>query len=147
LSTLHTNTAIGAVLRLKDMGVEPFLLASSLEAVMAQRLVRVLCNQCKESYLPSDAERDMLKLPENTPNYRPAGCKHCNHQGYRGRRGIYELIEITERLRHLIHEQAGEQELLAEARKHTASISDDGRQCVLNGLTSIEEVLRVTTQL
>lgn len=147
LSTLHTNTAIGAVLRLKDMGVEPFLLASSLEVVMAQRLVRVLCNQCKESYLPSDAERDMLKLPENTPIYRPVGCKHCNHQGYRGRRGIYELIEINERLRHLIHEQAGEQELLAEARKHSASISDDGRQCVLNGLTSIEEVLRVTTQL
>ncbi len=147
LSTLHTNTAIGAVLRLKDMGVEPFLLASSLEVVMAQRLVRVLCNQCKESYLPSDAERDMLKLPENTPIYRPLGCKHCNHQGYRGRRGIYELIEINERLRHLIHEQAGEQELLAEARKHSASMSDDGRQCVLNGLTSIEEVLRVTTQL
>ncbi len=147
LSTLHTNTAIGAVMRLKDMGVEPFLLASSLEVVMAQRLVRVLCNHCKEPYQPSDAERDMLKLPENTPIFRPLGCKHCNHQGYRGRRGIYELIEINERLRHLIHEQAGEQELLAEARKYSPSISDDGRQCVLNGVTSIEEVLRVTTQL
>ena len=149
LSTLHTNTAIGAVLRLKDMGVEPFLLASSLEVVMAQRLVRLLCNHCKEQYLPNDAERDMLKLPANTPIYKPAasGCKHCNHQGYRGRKGIYELIEINERLRHLIHEQAGEQELLAEARKHSPSISDDGRQCVLDGITSIEEVLRVTTQL
>lgn len=149
LSTLHTNTAIGAVLRLKDMGVEPFLLASSLEVVMAQRLVRVLCTHCKEQYLPSDAEREMLKLPVDTPIWRPApsGCKHCNHQGYRGRKGIYELIEITERLRHLIHEQAGEQELLTEARKHSASMSDDGRTCVLNGITSIEEVLRVTTQL
>ncbi len=149
LSTLHTNTAIGAVLRLKDMGVEPFLLASSLEVVMAQRLVRVLCTHCKEQYMPSDAEREMLKLPLDTPIWRPApsGCKHCNHQGYRGRKGIYELIEITERLRHLIHEQAGEQELLAEARKHSASMSDDGRTCVLNGITSIEEVLRVTTQL
>ncbi len=147
LSTLHTNTAIGAVLRLKDMGVEPFLLASSLEVVMAQRLVRLLCNHCKEQYMPSESERDMLKLPVNTPIYRPVGCKHCNSQGYRGRKGIYELIEINERLRHLIHEQAGEQELLAEARKNSLSISDDGRQCVLDGITSIEEVLRVTTQL
>lgn len=147
LSTLHTNTAIGAVLRLKDMGVEPFLLASSLEVVMAQRLVRLLCNECKESYLPPEAERDRLKIPANTPIFRPVGCKHCNYQGYRGRKGIYELIEINETLRNLIHEQAGEQQLLAEARKHSASISDDGRQCVLDGITSMEEVLRVTTQL
>lgn len=147
LSTLHTNTAIGAVMRLKDMGVEPFLLASSLEVVMAQRLVRVLCEHCKTSYQPNDTERAMLHLPEDTPIFRPAGCKLCNQQGYRGRRGIYELIEINERLRHLIHEQAGEQAMLAEARKHSPSMSDDGRQCVLDGLTSIEEVLRVTTQL
>ena len=147
LSTLHTNTAIGAVLRLKDMGVEPFLLASSLEVVMAQRLVRVLCTHCKEEYEPVESERDMLKLPVGVSVCRPVGCKHCNNQGYRGRKGIYELIEINERLRHLIHEQAGEQEMLAEARKHSPSISDDGRQCVLDGITSIEEVLRVTTQL
>jgi general secretory pathway protein E len=147
LSTLHTNTAIGAVMRLKDMGVEPFLLASSLEVVMAQRLVRVLCEHCKEPYHPSEAERDMLKLPANASIWRPVGCKHCNSQGYRGRKGIYELIEINERLRHLIHEQAGEQELLAEARKYSPSMSDDGRNCVLKGITSIEEVLRVTTQL
>jgi len=147
LSTLHTNTAIGAVLRLKDMGVEPFLLASSLEVVMAQRLVRLLCNHCKEPYMPVESEREMLKIPPNTSIHRAVGCQHCNHQGYRGRKGIYELIEINERLRHLIHEQAGEQELLAEARKNSASISDDGRQCVLDGITSMEEVLRVTTQL
>jgi general secretion pathway protein E len=134
---------------LKDMGVEPFLLASSIEVVMAQRLVRVLCSHCKQQYLPVESEREMLKLPADTPIWRPApnGGKHCNHQGSRGRKGIYELIEITERLRHLIHEQAGEQELLAEARKHSPSMGDDGRQCVLNGITSIEEVLRVTTQL
>src|SRR5690606_12621254 len=78
LSTLHTNTAIGAIMRLKDMGVEPFLLASSLEVTMAQRLVRVLCEHCKEAYTPSDAERAMLRLPENTPIYRPCGCKQCN---------------------------------------------------------------------
>lgn len=147
LSTLHTNTAIGAIMRLKDMGVEPFLLASSLEVAMAQRLVRVLCEHCKDPYIPSDAEREMLRLPADTTIFRPVGCKLCKHQGYRGRRGIYELIEINERLRHLIHEQAGEQEMLAEARKHSPSMSDDGRQCVLDGITSIEEVLRVTTQL
>lgn len=147
LSTLHTNTAIGAVLRLKDMGVEPFLLASSLEVVMAQRLVRLLCAHCKESYVPVESERVRLKLPEGAVIFRPVGCSHCNHQGYRGRKGIYELVEINERLRHLIHEQAGEQELLAEARKNSLSISDDGRQCVLDGITSLEEVLRVTTQL
>ncbi len=147
LSTLHTNTAIGAIMRLKDMGVEPFLLASSLEVTMAQRLVRVLCEHCKEAYTPGAAERAMLRLPEAAVIYRPRGCKQCNQQGYRGRRGIYELIEINERLRQLIHEQAGEQELLAEARKHSPSISDDGRDCVLAGITSIEEVLRVTTQL
>jgi general secretion pathway protein E len=110
-------------------------------------LVRVLCNHCKEEYEPNEAEREMLKLPAGVAVCRPVGCKHCNSQGYRGRKGIYELIEINERLRHLIHEQAGEQEMLAEARKHSPSISDDGRQCVLDGITSIEEVLRVTTQL
>ncbi len=147
LSTLHTNTAIGAVLRLKDMGVEPFLLASSLEVVMAQRLVRVLCGHCKTAYQPDDAERDMLKLPANTPIYQAVGCEHCNMQGYKGRKAIYELIEINERMRHLIHEHASEQDLLAEARKNSYSISDDGRQAVLDGITTIEEVLRVTTQL
>src|SRR5690606_27447536 len=129
----------------KDMGVEPFLLASSLEVVMAQRLVRLLCDKCKEAYQPNEAEQELLKLPAGTTIFRPVGCNHCNHMGYRGRKGIYELIEINERLRHLIHEQAGEQELLAEARKHSGSIHDDGRQCVLDGITSMEEVLRVTT--
>jgi general secretion pathway protein E len=146
LSTLHTNTAIGAVMRLKDMGVEPFLLASSVEVVMAQRLVRVLCNHCKEPYQPSAAEREMIGLPENVTIFRPTGCKQCNNMGYRGRKGIYELIEINDRLRHLIHEEVGEQELLAEARKHSPSMMEDGRQCVLAGTTTLEEVLRVTTQ-
>uniref|UniRef100_UPI003139E9C8 type II secretion system ATPase GspE n=2 Tax=Marinimicrobium sp. C2-29 TaxID=3139825 RepID=UPI003139E9C8 len=145
LSTLHTNTAIGAVMRLKDMGVEPFLLASSLEVVMAQRLVRKLCSVCRESYEPNEAERELMRLPEGQRIYRPVGCKQCNNMGYRGRKGIYELIEINERMRHLIHEQAGEHDLLAEARKYSPSISDDGRQCVIDGTTSLEEVLRVTT--
>ena len=145
LSTLHTNTAIGAVMRLKDMGVEPFLLASSLEVVMAQRLVRKLCQACREPHQADQAERELMNLPEGATIYKPVGCKQCNNMGYRGRKGIYELIEINERMRHLIHEQAGEHELIAEARKNSPSISDDGRQCVLDGVTSLEEVLRVTT--
>ncbi len=145
LSTLHTNTAIGAILRLKDMGVEPFLLASSVEVVMAQRLVRMLCQSCREPYQPNEAERALLKLPEDSTIYRPVGCKQCNQMGYRGRKAIYELVEINERMRHLIHEEAAEQELVEEARKHSDSISDHGRQAVLDGSTSLEEVLRVTT--
>ncbi|WP_418930360.1 type II secretion system ATPase GspE [Gilvimarinus xylanilyticus] len=145
LSTLHTNTAIGAIMRLKDMGVEPFLLASSVEVVMAQRLVRKLCNECKEVYEPTESEREMLKTPPGQTIFRAKGCNKCNQMGYRGRKGIYELIEINEAMRHLIHEEAGEQELIAEARKHSESISDDGRHQVVTGVTSLEEVLRVTT--
>lgn len=145
LSTLHTNTAIGAIMRLKDMGVEPFLLASSIEVVMAQRLVRLLCQHCKEAYEPTESERHMLGLPAGETVYRAGGCDKCNQMGYRGRKGIYELVEINEHMRHLIHEQAGEQELIAEARKHSDAIGEDGRRCVLDGQTSLEEVLRVTT--
>lgn len=112
---------------------------------MAQRLVRLLCDHCKEPHQPNESEQELLQLPADATIYRPVGCKHCNNMGYRGRKGIYELIEINEKLRSLIHEQAGEQALLAEARKHSRSIHDDGRQCVLDGITSMEEVLRVTT--
>ena len=112
---------------------------------MAQRLVRKLCQACKELYEPVEAEREMLKLPAGQTIYRPAGCSKCNQMGYRGRKGIYELVEINEHMRHLIHEEAGEQELIAEARKHSDSISDDGRRLVIEGITSLEEVLRVTT--
>src|SRR6056300_1029246 len=98
LSTLHTNTSIGAVTRLQDMGVEPFLLSSSLLGVMAQRLVRLLCTQCREAYEPSDAERQRLGLiDEAVQLYRSHGCEHCNMTGYRGRTGIYELIEIGDK--------------------------------------------------
>ncbi|WP_050759507.1 type II secretion system ATPase GspE [Luminiphilus syltensis] len=147
LSTLHTNTAIGAVTRLKDMGVEPFLLSSSLLAVMAQRLVRLLCPDCKIQAKATDAERELLGLePSDTPVLsRPNGCDHCNQTGYRGRTGIYELIEIDEELRQLVHDARGEQALLSAARQRYSGISVDGRRRVLAGETSIEEVLRVTS--
>ncbi len=144
LSTLHTNTAIGAVTRLHDMGVEPFLLSSSLEALMAQRLVRVLCSDCKEPYKATASESVRLQIPEGATVYRAVGCEKCNGLGYRGRTGIYELIPVDDQLRLLIHEGAGEQEMLKHARKSTAAIDQDGRDKVLAGMTTVEEVLRVT---
>ena len=147
LSTLHTNTAIGAVMRLQDMGIEPFLLSSSLIAVMAQRLVRLLCNDCKQGVAPSDAEWKLLghEPVDGQLIYRPVGCSSCNYTGYRGRTGIYELIEIDDQLRLMIHRGASEQEMLAEARKLYPGIQEDGRRRILAGETSLEEVLRVTS--
>ena len=145
LSTLHTNTAIGAVTRLQDMGVEPFLLSSSLLAVMAQRLVRLLCLECRESYEPNVAECERLGIAQSeTTLYRARGCEHCNMTGYRGRTGIYELIEIDEALREAIHAGEGEQALLRIARERSPGIDADGRRRIVSGETSLEEVLRVT---
>ncbi len=151
LSTLHTNTAVGAITRLQDMGVEPFLLSSSVIAVLAQRLVRVLCDQCKESHPASDAELVRLGLSARAPGsdeviiYRAKGCAHCNNTGYKGRTGIYEMIEIDDTLRQMIHEGMGEHEIVSYARQSAGGILDDGRRRVLAGKTTVEEVLRVTT--
>jgi len=144
LSTLHTNTAIGAITRLKDMGVEPFLLASSLEMVMAQRLVRVLCKKCRVEHTPTKGECERLSINESDIIYQAKGCGECKQTGYRGRTAIYELIPIDSQLRQLIHEGAGEQEMLQHARQTAPSLIDDGRRRVLAGETSLEEVLRVT---
>ena len=156
LSTLHTNTAVGAITRLRDMGVEPFLLSSSLIGVIAQRLVRLLCQHCKTPIVADKAACKLLgKSAMDPPTiYYPGNydidniskyhCDHCNNTGYTGRTGIYELVIINESMRQLIHKQVGEQELAAEARKNTASISDYGIKKVLAGETSLDEVLRVT---
>ena len=147
LSTLHTNTAIGAVTRLHDMGVEPFLLSSSLLAVMAQRLVRLLCPHCKQSFEAAESEQLLLGLAasaEPVTVYRSGSCEHCNYTGYRGRTGIYEFIEIDDDLRLLIHEGASEQQMLEAARQRYPGIQEDGRRKILAGETSMEEVLRVT---
>ena len=146
LSTLHTNTAVGAIARLMDMGIEPFLISSSLVGIVAQRLVRVLCDDCKETYLPTKEHCEFLQLdPECPPHiYRSVGCKACNQLGYRGRLGIYEVVEVNDSFRTLIHQRAGELELEHEARKHGPSIHADGVAKVLAGTTTVEEVLRVT---
>jgi general secretion pathway protein E len=145
LSTLHTNTAVGAVTRLRDMGIEPFLLASSLIGIVAQRLVRTLDPASRESYTAGELERRQLGLPMGAPAptlYRPAS----SAQGYRGRTGIYELVQVDDHLRTLIHDGAPEIDLERYARQSTPSIRDDGLAKVLRGVTSLEEVLRVTRE-
>src|SRR5690606_29167959 len=148
MSTLHTNTAVGAVTRLRDMGVEPFLLSSSLLGVLAQRLVRLLCPACKQQAAPTDSERAFLELPADSDATlcHAVGCAECNNSGYIGRTGIYELIVVDEVMRGMIHDGSSEQALEKHARKHTPSIRADGRRRVLAGQTTIEEVLRVTRE-
>ena len=148
LSTLHTNTAVGAVTRLRDMGVEPFLLSSSILGVLAQRLVRRLCPKCKEAHSASASEKIVLGVAadEQAIIYRPAGCLHCNHSGYRGRTGIHELLVVNEAVRELIHTGSGEQSIEREIRKVSSSIREDGLQKVLLGQTTLEEILRVTSE-
>lgn len=145
LSTLHTNTAIGAVMRLQDLGIEPFLLASSLEALMAQRLVRRLCAECREPHEAAESECERINIPIGSVIFRAVGCDKCHHTGYKGRTGIYELIPIDDGLRQMIHEGVGEQAMLEYARKFSYSIEEDGRAKVLAGITSVEELLRVTS--
>ena len=143
LSTLHTNTASGAITRLRDMGVEPFLLSSSLIGVLAQRLVRVLDNDTKVPYVASEYECQTLNVdPANPPTlYRPL---NDDPSGYRGRTGIYELIAVDDTMRTMIHDGASEQNFEKYARTLTPSIRDDGRRRVLAGDTTLGEVLRVT---
>ncbi len=147
-STLHTNTAIGAITRLRDMGVEPFLLSSSLEGILAQRLVRTLCRECREPYTPGPAELAKLGLADReVPTlYRATGCPACNQQGYRGRTGIYELVDVDNPLREMIHDGAGEQAMEAHVRQRRPDLFQDGVRRILAGETSVEEVLRVTQE-
>ncbi|MEO0346775.1 MAG: type II secretion system ATPase GspE [Pseudomonadota bacterium] len=143
LSTLHTNTAVGAVTRLRDMGVEPFLLSSSLIGVLSQRLVRTLDSERCEAYPASDAECEMLRVSrEERPTlYRPPT---DDPMAFRGRSGIYELVTVDDTMRTMIHDGSGEHELERYARERGPSIRDDGRAKVLQGITTLEEVLRVT---
>lgn len=146
LSTLHTNTAVGAVTRLRDMGVEPFLLSSSLLGVLSQRLVRVLCHDCKRPYAADSTECQLLGVdPADPPTIHSAvGCDKCNGSGYRGRTGIYELVIVDDAMRTMIHDGKGEHSLEKYARRHTPALRDDGMRRVLEGDTTLEEVLRVT---
>ncbi|MBB5320490.1 type II secretion system ATPase GspE [Marinobacter oulmenensis] len=145
-STLHTNSAVGAITRLLDMGIEPFLISSSLVGIVAQRLVRKLCMECREPYFPDPEQCDFMQQdPDNPPSiFRARGCDYCNQLGYRGRMGIFEVVEVTEPISALIHKRKGELDLEREARKRSPSIHADGVQKILDGKTTVEEVLRVT---
>lgn len=147
LSTLHTNTAIGAITRLRDMGVEEFLLASTIRGVLAQRLVRTLCPQCREKV---SADKGVLQLFDKITGqgveavWQPRGCNACNYTGYSGRAAIYELILIDRDMERMIHENASEQKMLKHARKFWPGLEANGLEMVRSGETSVDEVLRVT---
>ncbi|MGR8947866.1 MAG: type II secretion system ATPase GspE [Gammaproteobacteria bacterium] len=142
-STLHTNSAIGAVTRLRDMGAEPFLLASSLVGVLAQRLVRLLCNECKERKTADEIIQRRLNLPAGTRVHTAVGCDSCHHTGYKGRTAIYELIKFDDTLRELVHDGASEQAINEHVRQYSIDIMSQGISAVLDGKTTPEELLRV----
>ncbi|MCA9262252.1 MAG: type II/IV secretion system protein, partial [Planctomycetales bacterium] len=147
-STLHTNDAASAFMRLSDMGVEPFLVSSTVEGVMAQRLVRQLCPACR---VPSTLDRDALPADfprhqlNGQPLYEPLGCRECRHTGYRGRVGLYELLVANDAIRAAATERAPShivKQLAIQAGMRT--LREDGWQKVLDGITTVDEVLRVT---
>ncbi|MBI5908397.1 MAG: type II secretion system ATPase GspE [Betaproteobacteria bacterium] len=147
-ATLHTNDAVAAVTRLVDMGVEPFLLASSLIGVAAQRLVRRLCLECRKPFAADAAQlRSLGFAPTQGTFFSAQGCPACKHSGYRGRTGIYELLSVDDGLRRLIHDRASEQLLREYAvRQGMRSLRDDGMRWAAEGAISLEEVVRVTRE-
>jgi len=150
-STLHTNDAAGAVTRLIDMGVEPFLLASSLEAVLAQRLIRKICPKCKEPYKPDEhLIRNLngsVEIRPDTTFYHGAGCSECNQTGMTGRMGIFELLRITSKLRALIAEKPTSDQIVKAAPADHVSMVHGGIRKVLEGLTTPEEIFRVAKSI
>lgn len=149
LSTLHTNTAVGAATRLRDMGVASFLVATSLIGIVAQRLVRVLCSECKEAYQPNSLELESVGIAvtdEKITLFRAKGCAACSHIGYAGRTGVYEVVDVDDTLRTMIHDDAGEHDLETYARTRSQGLFADGQRRLLAGDISVEELLRVTSE-
>lgn len=147
LSTLHTNTAVGAITRLADMKVEPFLFASSLLGVLAQRLVRRLCPHCKQPHPASITDKKLLNTEQDDIQiWQAVGCAKCNQTGYSGRTGLYELLKVDEPLREMIHAEKNEPEMLKYIRKNSPSMRTYGFSLVMDGVTTLEEVLRVTRE-
>ncbi|MEM7013904.1 MAG: ATPase, T2SS/T4P/T4SS family, partial [Verrucomicrobiota bacterium] len=148
-STLHTNDAPGAVTRLIDMGCEPFLVAATLEGVLAQRLLRTICPDCRVPYMPSEA---LLHKMDLTPNaigdnqfYTGAGCDTCNDTGYKGRQGLFELLDMTDPIREMVTERAATVVLKQKSIElGMRTLREDGLRCIFEGVTTIEEVLKYT---
>ncbi len=148
-STLHTNDAPGAIMRLIDIGIKPFLVASSVRAVMAQRLVRRVCKNCAKPYIPDEEEIKYLNLTkayfENATLYKGEGCSACSGTGYKGRMGIYEIFMVTDEIQQMIFKSASVYEIRQHARKQgMVSLREDGIRKVMAGLTTIDEVIRTT---
>jgi type IV pilus assembly protein PilB len=146
LSTIHTNDALSAVSRLQDMGIEPFLLASTLRVLEAQRLIRRICKECREPYAIDAATAQLHSLAPGETFYRSKGCDHCKGTGYRGRVGVFEVVRITPRMAQLIQTRTPLPELRAAAREEGMKLLiDSGLDKARQGMTSLEEVLTVTT--
>jgi type II secretory ATPase GspE/PulE/Tfp pilus assembly ATPase PilB-like protein len=147
-STLHTNDAPSAFIRLIDIGIRPFLVASGVRAVLAQRLLRTICSTCKEIHQPTEIERERLGLKVDWSKvevFHGAGCDNCNHTGYSGRLGVYELMMTTDEIRNFIMDETASGALRRAARLGgMTTMREDGWKKVLNGVTSVEEVIRVT---
>ncbi len=151
-STLHTNDAPTTVTRLIDMGIKPYLIAATVEAVISQRLVRKICGSCKEEYEPTDESLMEINLTRTDVQgkkfYRGKGCKNCNNVGYKGRMGIYEIMAINDEIRKLINEQASTNVIKAAAKRHGMNtLRESGIKAVYDGLTTIHEVVRETMSL
>nr|WP_302053741.1 type II secretion system ATPase GspE [Sphingomonas tagetis] len=148
LSTLHTNSAVGSVTRLIDMGVERYLLAPMLVGLAAQRLVRRLCKHCRREDVASEGDSLMLggAVKAGETLWRAAGCDECGGDGYRGRAGVYEVVAIDDRFQAMIHDGASEAEIEAHARRDNPSLLDDGIAKLRAGITTVEEVARVTRE-
>ncbi len=147
LSTLHTNDAPGAVTRIMDMGIEPYMISSSLVGIVGQRLVRKICPKCGQSYEADEREKRILKMPldETLMLRKGSGCEYCNQTGYKGRIGIYEIMEVSSEQRQLIDDRASLDQLRAQVLEQgMMTLQEDARHKVLQGITTVEEMLRVT---
>ncbi len=144
LSTVHTNDAAGALTRMRDMGVEPFLLASTLRAVIAQRLVRRLCPSCRRPVRAGETPAPMLGIPADGRVWEPVGCDQCGHSGYKGRVGVFEAIRVDETVRRLINEGGDEQAIVAHAFARGDTLASAARRLVEDGVTTPEEAIRVS---
>jgi type IV pilus assembly protein PilB len=148
-STLHTNDAAGAVTRLIDMNVEPFLIASTLEAILGQRLVRTICPRCRTPFTPEPGIMEQLGLSAEAIGgrsfYFGAGCSTCNQTGYKGRRGIYEYLRVKDPIRELIDQRKPTLVIRNKAIElGMRTLRDDGIRCIFDGYTTVEEVLKYT---
>jgi general secretion pathway protein E len=146
LSTVHTNNAAGAITRLRDMGVEPFLLAATIRAVIAQRLVRRLCSHCRQPYPADAAAARIAGVAVGQTLWRVGACDACGQTGYAGRIGVYEAIRIDDRIRRLINEMADEDAITQAAFPAGGTLADEVRRYVAQGLTTVEEAIRVSRQ-